>query len=90
MDLKIGDKTFVLQDLNLNDYIEMEDAGLNLKKMQSGEVTIRDFRLLCYTLIHKVDKEVTIEWVGENMSINNTEVFKAVTQFFTEKKTLDT
>lgn len=82
MRLEFGGKVFDLKPLSLNDWIEAEDMGLEQKRLQDKEnVRFRDLRTLAYIAIKKVDPVVTLEWVGENISLDNMEVLNQLINF---------
>lgn len=83
--LEFGGKEFELKPLTLNDWIEAEDLGLDITRLQKKDVKIRDMRTLVYVALHKADPTVAIEWVGENLALDNMEVFNKIVGFIMPK-----
>jgi len=81
MRLTLGGKEFELKSLTLNDWIKAEDLGLDIKRLQNQEIKLKDVRTLTYIALVKCDNSITPEWVGDNLSIDNMEVFKTITNF---------
>jgi len=81
MRLTLGGKEFELKSLTLNDWIKAEDLGLDIKRLQNQEIKLKDVRTLTYIVLVKCDSSITPEWIGENLSIDNMEVFKEITNF---------
>ena len=81
MRLTLGGKEFELKSLTLNDWIKAEDLGLDIKRLQNQEIKLKDVRTLTYIVLVKCDSSITPEWIGENLSIDNMEVLKTITNF---------
>lgn len=87
MRLVLGGKEFDLKPLTLNDWIEAEDLGLDMRKLQRQETRLRDFLILAFVAVKKVDPTVTMQWVGEVISLDNMEVLAEVANFINLKGT---
>lgn len=85
MRLVLGGKEFELKPLTLNDWIEAEDLGLDMKRLQRAEAKFKDMRLLAFIAIKKVDPTITIDWVGEAITLDNMEVLTQVSNFISPK-----
>lgn len=86
MRFEIGGKEFELKPLTLNDWILAEDKGLDMTRLQTGKVTMRDLRTLCFIAIHRVDPEVTEEWIGENISLDDSDLVNSIINFISPKE----
>lgn len=87
MRLKIGGKEFELKPLNLNDWIEAEDLGIDMARLRREDIRFRDLRALAFVAVKKVDSTITLEWIGENLGLDDMEVIKDLTNFISPKGT---
>jgi hypothetical protein len=85
MRLELGGKEFELKPLTLNDWIIAEDMGLDMMKLQKGNVRLRDMRTLCYIVLHRVDPEITEEWIGDKLSLDDMTLFNQIANFIMPK-----
>lgn len=85
MRLSIGGKDFDLKPLTLNDWIKAEDMGLDVSRLQKQDVKFKDLRTLAFVAVNKVDADVTLEWVGENICLEDMEVLVQLTNFIKPK-----
>jgi hypothetical protein len=88
MKLSFGGKDFELKTLCINDWIALEDKGIDLQELgqkdKNGQVkmNLKTVRSLVWLVLHRVDNTVTEEWVGENLDHTSPE-FKAVMETVT-------
>lgn len=72
MRLKFANKEYELKSLTLNDWIDAEENGLNLKRLQDpNNLNFKDIRLLVFIIVKKVDPETTLEYIGEHLNLDN-------------------
>lgn len=82
MRLTLGGKEFELKLLTLNDWIRAEDLGLDMERLRTKEkIKLKDIRTLVYISLSKCDNSITPEWVGENISFDNMEIFNQIVNF---------
>lgn len=74
MKVKIGDKEFDLKPFTLNDWIKLEDMGVEINEMGKGKINFKNMRDIVYCALYKVDNSVEKEWVGENLQLNSKEM----------------
>jgi hypothetical protein len=87
MKIELGGESFNLESLSLNDWVKLEDLGVDITKFNKGiSPSMKDIRALMFIAISKVS-EKTIEWVGDNIDpMNDAELFKQVINFIAAKE----
>ena len=88
MIIKFAGKDYELKSLNMNDWIELEDNGFDIKKFQKGgEPSFKDMRLIVWIALKKADPEITLEYVGEKLDpLRDVEVFTDIVNFIVAKE----
>lgn len=79
--LKLGDKEFVLKPLTIGDFSKLEEMGVDI---MGGKQTlnIQGIQKLIFVALNKADTEVTMEWVGDNISLTeDKEAIETITNF---------
>lgn len=81
--LTLGGKEFELKTFNLNDWIELQEKGVDFNKYKDGAVPpMKDLRTLVWVAVKKATPEITEEWIGEQLSTENMgEVVNAIVNF---------
>ena len=86
MRIEVGGKEFQLQELTLNDWVLGEDMGLEIERLQTGRVKLRDLRTLCFIALHRVDEKITEDWVGKNISFTDGSITDSIVNFIMPKE----
>lgn len=88
MIIKFAGRDFALQSLNMNDWIELEDNGFEIKKFQKGgEPSFKDIRLITWIALKKADPEITLEFVGSNIDpLKDVDTFTGIINFIVAKE----
>lgn len=89
MRIELGGESFDLKSLSLNDWVKLEELGVDIAKFNKGiSPSMKDIRALMFIAISKVSDK-TIEWVGDNIDpMNDAELFKQVINFIAAKESL--
>ncbi len=87
MKLKLGDKTFEVKEMTLNQVAELENKGIDLMSFaKPGAFKMSYMRDIIHALIKDQAPEITVEWVGGQITMSNyAEVSKKVIVFLTPK-----
>lgn len=88
MIIKFAGKDYELKSLNMNDWIELEDNGFEVKKFQKGgEPSFKDMRLITWIALKKADAEIKLEYVGENIDpLKDAKIFGDIINFIVPKE----
>lgn len=85
MKLSLGGKNFELKPLNLNDWVKIEDSGINLDDAMKGKIKFKDLRTIAFVALHKVDNSIDENWVGENIALDDMGVITKIINFISPK-----
>ncbi len=87
MKLKLGDKTFEVKEMTLNQVAELENKGIDLMSFaKQGSFKMSYIRDMVHVLIKDQDPDLTVEWVGRQITMSNFgEVSKKIMDFLTPK-----
>jgi len=85
MKVKVGEKEFLLKTLKLNDWVVAEEKGLDIGRLQRGDFKLKDLRVLCFIALHCVDPEITEEWVGDNITLEDMTLTDKIVNFIMPK-----
>ncbi len=87
MKLKLGGKEFEVKEMTLNQVAELENMGVNLMSFsKEGAFKMSFIRDIVYVLIKGQDAIVTLEWVGDQVTMANFgEVSAQITDFLAPK-----
>lgn len=87
MKIEIGGESIELQALTLNDWVKLEELGVDISKFNKGIApSMKDIRALMFIAISRVSDK-TIEWVGDHIDpMRDAELFKQVINFIAAKE----
>lgn len=89
--LTIAGKEFVLKPLMLGEFTKLAEMGVDVMDMaQKGKgkasLGVPGLHKLIFVVLNKVDNAITMEWVGDNVSLtDDKEVIDTISNFINAK-----